>query len=142
MQKNSLKIGHAGEHFTCYVSLMEGYDAYKVSGQKMFDILIEYKSILYKVQVKTSQYRDKGKPNITFQLRRRAMNYSKKRCVDYRYSKRDIDLYAFVSPEYLKIAFIPVVDIVNKYKMNLSEEDFSKYTLKKALERLNDLQII
>ena len=141
MQKNSLKIGHAGEHFTCFVSLMQGYDAYKVSGQKKFDVLIEYNNILYKVQVKTSQYRDRSKknPSLTFQLRRRAMDYTTKKSVDHKYRKRDIDLYAFVSPEYLKIAFIPVKDIVNTYKLNLREEDFKKHTLDKALERLDGI---
>ena len=61
VQKSSLKIGHAGEHFACYVSLMQGYNAFKVGGQNKFDIIIGNNGCLFRVQVKTSQYRDKGK---------------------------------------------------------------------------------
>lgn len=142
MQKNSLKIGLAGEHFTCYIAIMQGYDAHRVSGQRAFDVLIESKETLYKVQVKTSRYRDGSRPSITFQLRRRVMNYAKKKSIDHRYRKRDVDLYAFVSPEFMKVAFIPVVDIVNTYKINLRETDFNKHTLKKALDRIDGIQKI
>lgn len=141
MQKNSLKIGHAGEHFTCFVCLMQGFDAYKIGGQRKFDVLIEYNNKLYKIQVKTSMYKDKSKknPSLTFQLRRRSMNYKSKKSIDHRYKDTEIDMYAFVSPEYLKVAFVPVVDIVNSYKINLSKEHFKEYTLIKALERLDGI---
>ena len=139
MQKSSLKTGHAGEHFACYVSLIQGYNAFKVGGQNKFDIIIGHKGCLFRVQVKTSQYKDKGKDSLSFQIRRRAMDYKTKKNVDYKYRKTDVDMFAFVSPEYLKVAFVPVVDVVNKYKMNLGEKDFDRYTLKKALERLDAL---
>ena len=135
MQKNAIKIGQAGEHLACYHAIMEGYDAHKVSGQRKFDILVEDKNLLFRVQVKTSQYRDKGKENLTFQLRRRTMNYKKKKCIDVKYGS-EIDMYAFVSPEYMKVAWIPTVNIVNSYKINLKEKDFTKYTIKSALETL------
>lgn len=135
MQKNSIKIGQAGEHLACYFAIMEGYDAHKVAGQRKFDVLVEDKGLLFRVQVKTSQYRDKGKENLTFQLRRRTMNYKKKKCVDVKYGS-EIDMYAFVSPEYLKVAWIPVVNIVNSYKINLKEEHFNRYTIESAIETL------
>ena len=64
------------------------------------------------------------------------MDYQLKKSVDHQYKKRDVDLYAFVSPEYEKVAFISSQDIVNKYKINLSKEDFNKYTLKDALNNI------
>ncbi len=132
---SNLKVGHAGEHFTCYTAMMQGFDAHRVSGQRMFDVIIEDLGTLYKVQVKTSRYRDSGK-NLSFSLIRRSMDYQLKKSVDHQYKKRDVDLYAFVSPEYEKVAFISSQDIVNKYKINLSKEDFSKYTLKDALNNI------
>ena len=53
------------------------------------------------------------------------------------YDKKEIDLYAFVSPEYMKVAFYPMDKIVNKYKMNLKEEDFNKHNLKLCIKHLN-----
>jgi len=135
VQKNSLKIGSAGEHLACFDAIMEGYDAHKVSGQRKFDLLVEDKGLLFRVQVKTSQYRDKGKENLTFQLRRRTMNYQKKKCEDIKYGS-EIDMYAFVSPEYRKVAWMPSITIVNSYKINLKEEHFNKHTLSNALETL------
>ena len=135
MQKNSLKIGNAGEHLACYYAIMEGFDAHRVSGQRKFDVLVEDSGLIFRVQVKTSRYRDKNKKNLTFQLRRRTMDYKKKKSIGIKYG-REIDLYAFVSPDYVKVAWMPVVNIVNSYKINIKEEDFNKYTIKDAMETL------
>ena len=139
VQKNSLKVGHAGELFTCFTAIMDGYDAHRVSGQRAFDVLIEHNKNLYKVQVKTSRYRDNNRPSLTFQLRRRVMDYSSKKSIDVKYNKSDFDLYAFVSPDYMQVAFMPVDDIVNTYKINLNKEDFHNNTLNKAISKIDGL---
>ena len=137
MQKNSLSIGIAGEYLACYCAIMQGYSAYRVSGQLSYDVVVENNNSLYKVQVKTSQHRDSDKHNLTFQLRRRTMQYQEKKSIGLAYDKKEIDLYAFVSPEYMKVAFYPMDKIVNKYKMNLKEEDFNKHNLKLCIEHLS-----
>tara|TARA_R110002020_G_scaffold5502_5_gene22837 strand:- start:477 stop:893 length:417 start_codon:yes stop_codon:yes gene_type:complete len=135
-QKNSIAIGHAGEHLTCYVAIMDGYNAYRVTGQLPYDVIVEKGKNLYKVQVKTSTYKG-NRPSITFQLRRRAMSYSSKKSTAYSYPKNTIDLYAFASPDYNKVAFIPMEDIVNQYKISINKEDFNKYPLNIALEKID-----
>ncbi len=135
MQKNSLKIGSAGEHLACFDAIMEGFDAHKVSGQRKYDILVEEKGLLFRVQVKTSRYKKGTSKSLTFQLRRRTMNYKEKRSEDLQYGS-EIDMYAFVSPDYRKVAWMPSITIVNSYKINLSEEHFKKHTLSNALETL------
>ena len=67
------------------------------------------------------------------------MDYSSKKSIDVKYNKSDFDLYAFVSPDYMQVAFMPVNDIVNTYKINLNKEDFHNNTLNKAISKIDGL---
>ena len=129
-----IDLGGAGEFFTCYKSIMEGYQAFPVSNLP-YDVVVNANPNLYKIQVKTSTYYG-GRPSVVFQLIRRTMNYKKKKCIDVKYKADDFQIYAFVEPLLMKVAFLSTDEITTQYKINIHPDDFDKYTLKRAIQNI------
>jgi len=114
---------------------MEGYAASPIN-HLAYDVVIDDHPNIYRVQVKTSRYYGE-RPSCIFQLRRRSMNYKTKMSKDYKYNKNDFELYAFVEPDQMKVAFIPRVEITTTCKYTINPKLMDKYTLKRAIKVLN-----
>ena len=132
---SSILLGSGGEYLTCFKAIMEGYAASPIN-HLAYDVVIDDHPNIYRVQVKTSRYYGE-RPSCIFQLRRRSMNYKTKMSKDYKYNKNDFELYAFVEPDQLKVAFIPRSEITTTCKYTINPKLMDKYTLKRAIKVLN-----
>ncbi len=136
--KSASDIGHAGELFALFTIYMQGYHAQRSPNKRPYDLLLEVDSKIIKIQVKTSTHKDKNKKNggYIYQLRRRTRTFVNQKAihVDFKYKPEDFDIYAFVQPELLKVAFIHRSQITTKYKKILQPADYCLYPLKEALE--------
>ena len=110
---------------------MEGFSSHLVPGQRKYDMIIEHKSMLIKVQVKTSTYAPK-KVSTQYQLQRRIPKLDK--YIVKPYKDIDFDLFCFVEPNKRLIAFILKTAITNKCILSINHNHYKNYTLKKAIE--------
>jgi hypothetical protein len=109
MISNELQIGKAGEYFVCYDLLKNGYNAYLTDAGLNYDILLDYNSKLFRIQVKTTTHEistSKSKNIYRFGLRN-----GKKGNKSY---KTEIDIIAFVALDIQEIAYMLRSDILNK----------------------------
>ena len=110
---------------------MQGYSSHLVPGQRKYDMIIEHKSMLIKVQTKTSTYAPK-KVSTQYQLQRRIPKLDK--YIVKPYKDTDFDFFCFVEPNRKLVAFMLKSDITNKCKISINHKNFNNYTLKKAIE--------
>jgi len=129
----NLYTGKAGEHFTCFDILNQGYNATLVDTH-FYDILLNLNySKFIKIQVKTSNYsRGKNKQSIRYVIARK----SGKRIQDD-YNSSMLDVFAFVSPRLKKVAYIPFCEIHTISKVTIQCTEFDTYTLDRALSVLH-----
>lgn len=105
-----LQIGKAGEHLVCCDLILQGYSAFLADQGLAFDIVVEYDGKLQKIQVhSTKQKRTCGKSkNIyRFGTRRGKGNITRVR-------NAEVDCYAFVALDILKIAYVPISEMMAK----------------------------
>ena len=108
---NELQFGKAGEHLVCADLILQGYGAHLTDLNSPFDIVLESKGKLFKVQVKTTK---------------KTINYPKSKNV-YRFGLRkgkgvnriidcDVDFFAFVAMDIKKIAYLHSSELMTKEK--------------------------
>tara|TARA_R100000388_G_scaffold94513_1_gene82029 strand:+ start:347 stop:772 length:426 start_codon:yes stop_codon:yes gene_type:complete len=131
----NLYNGKAGEHFTCFDILSQGYNATLVDTH-FYDVLLNLTSSNFiKIQVKTSNYhRGKQKKSIRYVIARKAGNK-----VQASYDSDMIDIFAFVSPKLKKVAYIPLCEIQTTNKVTIQCAEFDNYTLDRALSILSSI---
>ena len=127
----SLMLGTAGEHFVCYDCFMKGYTATIVNGQVAFDVVLSVDGYVYKIQVKTSTYsRCKGTSYLY------ALKYTKNMEIKGGYRRRDVDIFAFVSPKLKKVAYIPYDKITTNWKVTIQTSDYDLHSIDTAIDYL------
>lgn len=105
-----LQIGKAGEHLVCCDLILQGYSAFLADQGLPFDIVVECDGNLQKIQVRsTKQKRTCGKSkNIyRFGTRRGKGNITRVR-------NAEVDCYAFVALDIMKIAYVPISEMLAK----------------------------
>ena len=110
-------IGKIGEHLVCADLLGQGYMAFIVAEGLNYDVLLDDRGKIYRVQVRSTR-----KPK-EYKRERDGIVYV---CSTYRFYIRqgkkgknkveqyDVDVFAFVALDKKQIAYIPYYDILNK----------------------------
>ena len=122
--KDMLRVGKAGEHLVCCDLLLKGYNAFLADQGLSYDVVVETKNGLKRIQVKTSLKKvnyERTKDAYRYKLGD-SLNSSK-----YRFNVRQgnlnnhrrldstlIDYIALVAMDKLKVCYIPIEKLLNK----------------------------
>jgi len=110
-----------------------------VPNRRPYDVAMEHKGSLIKIQVKTSTYKNHKKQNYnsgyTFSIKRRSRITKNNKVFHYYedYNDYDCDIFAFVQPRIYKIAFFHVDQLEVTTRKILKKEDFDEYSIEKSL---------
>lgn len=109
---NDLQIGKAGEYLVCADLILQGYIAFPSEQGLPFDVVLNVKGNLLKIQVKTTRkakHIPQRKTDIPAYVFHIGINGSgkkgKKRRV--KYDRNQVDIFALVALDTKKIAYIP-----------------------------------
>ena len=110
-----LQLGKGGEHLVCADLIFQGYNAFLADQGLPFDIIVEIKGRLLKIQVKTSTRLVKyGKystgPTYPFMTRKGSMRKSTGRVTMI----NELDYFAFVVVPTRQIAYMSMEDLKSK----------------------------
>lgn len=145
--EDMLEVGKAGEHLVCADLILKGYKAYLSDQGLSYDIIIDAKNKLLRVQVKTTLQ--------TTNIPQRRQNYKSykfncRRCGKggrKSYEENDFDLMAFICIEDNLIRYLKNKDVKQTMYFRTRKQKYfsAKYgiyledcTLEKALEGLID----
>lgn len=104
-------VGRIGEHLVCADILAQGYNAFMVEHGTHYDIVMDYKDKLFRVQVKTTKTnkqipnRKAHTPAYLFNIRRCGVGGR------HSYLDNDIDLIALVALDSLTIGYLPFTSV-------------------------------
>lgn len=105
-----LQIGKAGEHLVCCDLITQGYNAFLADQGLPFDIIVEYGGKLQKIQVRsTSQKRTYGKSKNIYRFGTR-----RGKGAVTRVRNAEVDCYAFVALDVMKVAYVPISEMLAK----------------------------
>ena len=105
---SDLQIGKAGEYLVCADLILNGYVAYPSEQGLPYDVVMDYKGRLLKIQVKTTRghrklaQRKNGFSAYQFNIGRNGKNGSKKI-----YQCDSVDIFALVALDTKEIAYLP-----------------------------------
>lgn len=108
---SDLQIGKAGEYLVCADLIINGFVAYPTEQGLPYDLILDIGKRLLKVQVKTTRkpkeipQRKTSIPAYIFHIGNNGKQNSRKK-----YSSLDVDLFALVSLDTRRIAYIPHFD--------------------------------
>lgn len=109
--KNNLTLGLAGEHLVCFDLMMSGYKAFLTSQDCSYDICLEYKNKIKRVQVKSTRsvkavtQRKYNTSGYIWNVRRAGKGGIRN------YKDTDFDILALVALDIRKIAYFIPTDI-------------------------------
>jgi len=123
-----LQIGKAGEHLVCFDLILQGHSAFLADQGLPYDVLVEHNGKLQKIQVRSTSKKNnygKAKNVYRFGTRRGKGTISRVR-------KAEVDFYAFVALDIMKIAYVPIKNMIAKsgtvkQTIDLREVHFEKY---------------
>ena len=99
MTRRSERIGRSGEYLTCSVLARESDTVTVMPHTSHADVIFEWKSKLYRCQVKTVTHIEDRKKNWRFDLRKGITTTGR------HYKKDQIDIIAMVNLEYQTVCF-------------------------------------
>ena len=99
MSRTTERVGRSGEYFVAALLSQISDTVLIVPHSAEADVLFQYNNTLYKVQVKTKTKIEKHRANWRFDMRRGS--HTKNRS----YENGSIDIFAFVSLEYMNVVF-------------------------------------
>ena len=99
MSRTTERVGRSGEYFVASLLSQISDTVLLVPHSAEADVLFQYNNTLYKVQVKTKTKIEKHRANWRFDMRRGS--HTKNRS----YENGAIDIFAFVSLEYMNVVF-------------------------------------
>jgi hypothetical protein len=99
MSRTTERVGRSGEYFVASLLSQISDTVLIVPHSAEADLLFQYNNTLYKVQVKTKTKIEKHRANWRFDMRRGS--HTKNRS----YENGAIDIFAFVSLEYMNVVF-------------------------------------
>lgn len=114
-QISDLEIGKAGEYLVCADLILKGYSAFLAGQGLHYDVVVDYKGQLIRIQVKTTRthkaipQRKNYAPAYLFNVRRMGKKGRKQ------YKNADIDIVAFVVLESKQLGYLPI----NKIKSTI-----------------------
>ena len=122
-----LQIGKAGEHLVCCDLILQGHSAFLADQGLPFDVLVEHNG-LQKMQVRATSKKNtygKAKNVYRFGTRRGKGTIARAR-------KAEVDFYAFVALDIMKIAYVPIKEMIAKsgtvkQTIDFREVHFEKY---------------
>ena len=121
----SLTIGTCGEYLTCFDLYNQGYPSQIMMGQLQYDVVMQNKSDLIKIQVKTSNFTESG--SYRFVIKRHTQ---KKILGIYEY----VDMFAFAVPDLKKVAYMTFKEITQEYKVTIPPDKFDHLSITRALD--------
>ena len=109
-------IGKIGEHLVCADLISQGYMAYIVAEGLNYDVIMDDGGNIYRVQVRTTQKKRKieRKKNGNIFLATTHRFYISQGKNSVRVENYDVDVFAFVALDVNKIAYLPIIDMLNK----------------------------
>jgi len=123
-----LQLGKAAEHLVCFDLIRRGYNAFLADQGLPFDILIEKGGRLKRIQVRsTKQKNTYGKSKNIYRFGTR-----KGKGTITRVREAEVDYYAFVAMDIMRIAYIPISKMLAKtgkvkQTIDLREKHYDKY---------------
>ena len=117
-----LQIGKAGEYLVCADLIMKGFIAFPSEQGLPYDVLLDTGEKLLKVQVKTTE-----KPRTVLQrnVDTKAYIFNVKRAGNKgktRYSENEIDLFALVCLDTMKIGYVKNIDMPDTINIRVDSE--------------------
>ena len=122
-----LQIGKAGEYLVCADLILKGFISFPSEQGLPYDVLLDTGEKLLKVQVKTTEkYRSVPQRNVDtkayiFNIKR-AGNKGKTR-----YSENEIDLFALVCLDTMKIGYVKNIDMPETINIRVDSERGNYY---------------
>lgn len=122
-----LQIGKAGEYLVCADLILKGFIAFPSEQGLPYDVLLDTGHKLLRVQVKTTQgyrivpQRNKETKCYTFSIKRAGANGKT------RYLESEIDLFALVCLDTMKVGYIKNVDMPTTINIRVDELRGSYY---------------
>lgn len=105
---SDMQIGKAGEYLVCVDLILNGYIAYPSEQGLPYDLILDDKGKLYKIQVKTTRkysYLPQRKDDIPAYLFKIGINGKKQN--NKIYKANQVDIFAIVALDSKEIAYIP-----------------------------------
>src|SRR3972149_12005411 len=123
-----LQLGKAAEHLVCFDLIRKGYNAFLADQGLPFDILMEKNGKLERVQVRSTRQKNtygKSKDIYRFGTRKGKGSITRVRGAE-------VDYYAFVAMDIMRIAYIPIKEMLAKtgkvkQTMDLREKHYDEY---------------
>jgi len=123
-----LQQGKAAEHLVCFDIIRKGHNAFLADQGLPFDVLVEQYGELKRIQVRSASQKhtyDKAKNVYRFGTRKGKGAITRAR-------KAEVDYYAFVAMDIVRIAYIPISEMLAKTGMvkqtiDLREKHYDKY---------------
>ena len=140
-ESKQLQIGKAGEYLVCADLIMKGFIAFPSEQGLPYDVLLDNGDKLLKVQVKTTE-----KPRITPQRNNPIPSYifNVKRAGNKgrtRYSESEIDLFALVCLDTMKIGYVKNTDMPETINIRVDELRGSYYD-EKGVKTFNNTFVV
>ena len=135
-------VGEAGEHFVCFDILRSGYDAWLASYRLAYDVVIDVKSRLIRVQVKSTTHKHLiNSPDWPgYRFHSRSCRRQRKR---KEYYLSEFDVLALVAIDVNRVAYIANCDAQRSYVFREDQRagirkchKFEDYPLDAALKRI------
>ncbi len=123
-----LQLGKAGEHLVCFDLIMQGYSAFLADQGLPFDILVDIKGQLKKIQTRSTSglHNYESQTNIyRFGTRRGKDGKTVPRIRD-----PDVDYYAFVALDIKQVAYIPIEEMIARTGKVKQTVDFKSRRIK------------
>jgi len=124
-----LEAGIAGEHLVCAELILKGYRAFKSDQNCPYDVAVEYKNQLIRIQVKSTRkpkavpQRKSIIPAYMWHVRRAGKGGNRV------YGNDDFDILALVALDTAKIAYTPIQKVKNTIHIrvgkNISNKGYS-----------------
>jgi hypothetical protein len=131
---NDLQIGKAGEYLVCADLILNGYIAYPSEQGLPYDVVMDYKGTLLKVQVKSTRgakeipQRKTSIPAYIFHIGSNGRGGKRKS-----YKKEDVDLFALVCIETKQIAYITYSKCKSTMNFRVTEQRGNYHDEKSAV---------
>lgn len=123
-----LQLGKAGEHLVCFDLIMQGHSAFLADQGLPFDILVDIRGQLKKVQTRSTT----GLRSYTTQtnIYRFGTRRGKNSKTLPRAHDPDVDYYAFVSLDTKQVAYVPIKEMIARTGKVKQTVDFKSRRIK------------
>lgn len=141
VDSKEMQIGKAGEYLVCADLILKGFVAYPSEQGLPYDVILDIKGKLYKVQVKTTEtYKTIPQRNVEskayiFNIKRKGKGGKK------RYTSDEIDIFALVCLDTMKVGYIRNKDMPTTINLRVDglRGDYHDEKGKQDMEKCREL---